>query len=69
MPSAGFDRTIPASERPLTHILDRAATGIVWTTISTLKPRCLGKNLVQIAQGVLDFEGVETTILRRIGNH
>jgi len=28
MSPAGFDPTIPASERPLTHILDRAATGI-----------------------------------------
>jgi hypothetical protein len=28
MPSAGFEPTIPASERPQTHALDRAATGI-----------------------------------------
>ena len=29
MPSAGFEPVIPASERPQTHALDRAATGIV----------------------------------------
>jgi hypothetical protein len=28
MPPAGFEPTIPASERPQTHVLDRAATGI-----------------------------------------
>ena len=28
MPLAGFEPTIPASERPKTHTLDRAATGI-----------------------------------------
>jgi hypothetical protein len=28
MPSAGFEPAIPASERPQTHVLDRAATGI-----------------------------------------
>ena len=28
MPPAGFEPTIPASERPQTHALDRAATGI-----------------------------------------
>jgi hypothetical protein len=28
MPSAGFELTIPVSERPQTYALDRAATGI-----------------------------------------
>jgi hypothetical protein len=28
MPPAGFEPTIPVSERPQTHALDRAATGI-----------------------------------------
>ena len=28
MPPAGFEPAIPASERPQTHALDRAATGI-----------------------------------------
>ena len=27
MPSVGFEPTIPASERPQAHALDRAATG------------------------------------------
>jgi hypothetical protein len=29
MSPAGFEPTIPASERPQTHALDRAVTGIV----------------------------------------
>jgi hypothetical protein len=28
MPPVGFEPTIPASERPKTHVLERAATGI-----------------------------------------
>ena len=28
MPPAGFEHAIPATERPQTHALDRAATGI-----------------------------------------
>jgi hypothetical protein len=28
MPPAEFEPTIPASERPQTHVLDRAATGM-----------------------------------------
>jgi hypothetical protein len=28
MPPAGFEPSIPASERPQTHVLDRAAAGI-----------------------------------------
>jgi hypothetical protein len=31
MPSTGFEPTIPVSERPQTHALDRAATGIIFT--------------------------------------
>jgi hypothetical protein len=33
MPPAGFEPTIPVSERPQTHALDRAATEIGHTTI------------------------------------
>jgi len=29
MPPVGFEPTVPASERPQTHTLDRAATGTV----------------------------------------
>ena len=32
MPPAGFEPTIPASVRPQTHALDRAATGIALGT-------------------------------------
>jgi hypothetical protein len=28
MPQAGFEPAIPANQRPQTHVLDRAATGI-----------------------------------------
>ena len=28
MPPVGFEPTIPASEQPQTHVLDRAVTGI-----------------------------------------
>jgi hypothetical protein len=32
MPPAGFELAVPASERPQTHALDGAATGIgIWT--------------------------------------
>ena len=32
MPPAAFEATIPAKERPQTHALDRAATGIGWSS-------------------------------------
>jgi hypothetical protein len=32
MPPAGFEPAVPASERPQTHHLDRAATGIGYVT-------------------------------------
>jgi hypothetical protein len=34
MPPAGFEPTIPASERPQTHAFERAATGIAPPIIS-----------------------------------
>jgi len=37
MPAAGFELTIPASERPQTHALDRAGTGI-GTSLNLLEP-------------------------------
>jgi hypothetical protein len=37
MPPAGFEPIIPASERPQTHTLDRAATGIDCSIIRVLK--------------------------------
>jgi hypothetical protein len=48
MSSAGFEPTIPASERPQTHALDRAANGIesnvslrteIWSWSSRLRNR------------------------------
>jgi hypothetical protein len=41
MPPAGFEPTIPASKRPQTHALDRAATGIgtdITYSITILSP-------------------------------
>ena len=35
----GFEPTIPASERPQTHTLDRAATGIAWLKCYTGQKR------------------------------
>jgi len=37
MPPAGFEPTIPASERPQTHALDRAADGIGSPTLYMIK--------------------------------
>ena len=37
MPPAGFEPTIPTSNRPQTHALDRAATGIGSTNIKAIK--------------------------------
>jgi hypothetical protein len=34
MPPVGFEPTIPASERPKTHTLDRAASGIGLSAIN-----------------------------------
>ena len=39
MPPAGFQLTIPASERPQTHALDRTATGIDYEVIAGMKNR------------------------------
>jgi hypothetical protein len=33
----GFEPTIPASERPQTHAIDRTATGINWLKCYTVK--------------------------------
>jgi hypothetical protein len=39
MPPVGFDPTIPASERPKTHVLDRTATGIGTPSSAEVKER------------------------------
>jgi hypothetical protein len=47
MPPPGFEPAIPASERPQTHALDRAATGSDFVSFS-----CLWILLVQVYVGV-----------------
>ena len=37
MPPVGFEPTFPASERPQTHALDRAATGTSLHLVNELK--------------------------------
>jgi hypothetical protein len=37
MPPVGFEPTILVSERPKTHVLDRAATGIGTTIFTRIK--------------------------------
>jgi hypothetical protein len=45
MPPAGFEPATPATERPQTHALDRAATGIGLNTIRDKKHNILIENL------------------------
>ena len=45
MPSAGFEPAIPASERPQTHALDRAATGIGKESTAGLISICNARTL------------------------
>jgi hypothetical protein len=46
MTSAGFETSIPATKRPQTHALDRAATGIVWLyAYHTFKSVCSDNSL------------------------
>ena len=40
---SGFEPTIPASERPQTHALERAATGIGWKLLYTYQLSTLSK--------------------------
>jgi len=40
MPAAGFEPTIPASERPQTHALDRANTEMAMSLIEFCKNLC-----------------------------
>jgi hypothetical protein len=45
MPPAGFEHAIPASERPQTHALDRAATGIGYDSNKVVKKEVEKKRL------------------------
>jgi hypothetical protein len=40
MPLAGFERAVSANERPQTHALDRAVTGIGFFTVNTVHVIC-----------------------------
>jgi len=48
MPPAGFEPAIPASERPQTHVFDRAATGIC-------SPICYTQNSFDIVYGAFSI--------------
>jgi hypothetical protein len=45
MPPSGFELTIPASERPQTHALDRAATGIDYEMFAGMENRATAAEL------------------------
>jgi len=48
MPPAGFEPTIPTSERPQTHALDLAASGIgIGYSLLQLNTNCMEKSLFE----------------------
>ena len=53
MPPAGFEPTIPASERPQTHALDRATTGVGARRMMSMKIRTDACNLLIIINALL----------------
>jgi len=55
MPPAGFESAIPASERPQTHALDRAASG------STDKHYCLVIRFCRYAELCIENDGLFET--------
>jgi hypothetical protein len=49
MPPAGFEPTTAASERPQTHVLDRAATGIGEKfSLVDANPFCLNQKALDV---------------------
>ena len=56
MYEAGFEPAFPASERPQTHVLDRAATGIFWHDRYLLQNRAR-KLKIAFVLGALLFVG------------
>jgi hypothetical protein len=62
MPSARFEPVIPASDRPQTHALDRAATGIGGLFISDWKCRSWNVRLVfsRVILNAVDWKGRKT---------
>jgi hypothetical protein len=47
MPPAEFERTIPASERPKTHALDLAATGMYGSIATDIRNSLTGLHLLK----------------------
>jgi len=65
MPQSGFERAIPANERPQTHALDRAATetGVTWRYRQQFYCTCKGKLKVKVAiKQATKFQRVSTFI-------
>jgi len=56
MPLAGFEPTIPASERSQTHALDHAVTGIGITNITIYKQCVEGVVKYKLAVAVIQYE-------------
>jgi hypothetical protein len=50
MPPAGFEPTIPASERPQIHAVDRATNGIGNLTLKWIKLMKLIEEVMQLLQ-------------------
>jgi len=48
VPSAGFKRAIPESERPQTHVLDREATGVGFEGTAYLFKKLVGTEAKEI---------------------
>ena len=60
VPPAGFESSIPASERPQTHALDRAATGIAKLCIGT-QIFCVRTELILTVLFIFNHDGPNTT--------
>jgi hypothetical protein len=70
MSSAGFKTTIPASERPQAHTLDRATTGIgVLSQFHCCTAKCLMFDDSVRWVGPVTLEDGVDTFLRNVGNH
>jgi hypothetical protein len=55
MPPARFEPAIPASERPQTHALDRAVTGIGADISKVRSSMCIGNGTAKILSAVASF--------------
>jgi hypothetical protein len=68
MPPSGFEPTIPASERPQTHALHRAATGTGWKLLRTYQLSKLSKNAGHWAYLFFRSDLIHTGILLRLSH-